>query len=531
MMKRMALVAAVAAVMVCLLAGVAFGASTARMDVDGQELQMKNGKVVAPVRTIAEALGFRVEWDKQSNSILITSSHPGKNRSNEINYPELFGYRNFKLSKALTPEEVLLTYFNALYHACNLPEDNKVPISGTIGSLKEPYPEAYSCWSRDWREKTGFEDFLNSWEGTVNVELLKLIPAGEENGEKKFFVETRNMEAIQDSDNPRMGVFCYKGYASVANTEEGWRISSMELTPEDPSWYIAGHQPWYSDAVAVAQVIGMEAGMGAETGSNEVEYNQDGSVTVRFKDKNGADTHRIVLVQTQDHIYQVISKEEVGQEEPVSQPIIIRTEKEVFENEEIKITLQYPRIEGLEDKALKDNLNRVLKDKAVAARNQGLKNAEEMKKLKESGYGSPHKCETYFDYAVKYNQKGLLSIVLSDYQYSGGAHGLTVQSSLTFDLETGKEYQLKDIFAQGTDYVSLISDEVKKMIQKQGAAEALLNPFEAIREDQDFYLTKDGLVVYFQVYEYFPYVSGIPEFTIGYPILQDNFSTEFEILK
>ena len=311
-MKRRILVPVGVAAVVFITAVTAIASNQVKLLIDGAEIntgpvQVQDGKVTAPVKDIAEALGAEVEWNPQSESVVIT---PQGIRQTGPRYGDIFQISGKKtIGKTASPDEVLLAYYEALYSACNLPEDNKVSISGTIGNLKDPYPDAYACWSREWREKTSFEEFLEAWEGTVNVELLKLIPAGEENHQKKYFVETRNMEAIQDSNNPRMGVFCYKGYVTLENTDEGWRITGNDLEPEDPSWYMAGHQSWYADVEEVAQVIGMGVGMGVDLGPRIVEYNDDGSITVRFQDKNGKDTHRIVLVQTQDHYCQVISKE------------------------------------------------------------------------------------------------------------------------------------------------------------------------------------------------------------------------------
>jgi inhibitor of cysteine peptidase len=131
----------------------------------------------------------------------------------------------------------------------------------------------------------------------------------------------------------------------------------------------------------------------------------------------------------------------------------------------------------------------------------------------------------------RYNQQGILSIVFYNYQYSGGAHGLTVQSSKTFDLLTGKQYKLQDLFVDGADYVGIITQGVKQAMQDQGLSEALLSPFRSIRADQDFYLTNDALVVYFQAYEYFPYAAGIPEFGVDYAALQEYFTPGFGVLK
>ena len=41
-------------------------------------------------------------------------------------------------------------------------------------------------------------------------------------------------------------------------------------------------------------------------------------------------------------------------------------------------------------------------------------------------------------YEIKNNQRGILSILLTVYTFSGGAHGLTVCKSITFDVTTGK---------------------------------------------------------------------------------------------
>ncbi|TEB09668.1 hypothetical protein Psfp_04254 [Pelotomaculum sp. FP] len=52
---------------------------------------------------------------------------------------------------------------------------------------------------------------------------------------------------------------------------------------------------------------------------------------------------------------------------------------------------------------MQDGINSIFEKSAVGARNEGLKNADEMGKAMVSVYpGSPNKCETYFDYRLKY---------------------------------------------------------------------------------------------------------------------------------
>jgi len=214
--------------------------------------------------------------------------------------------------------------------------------------------------------------------------------------------------------------------------------------------------------------------------------------------------------------------------------ISITTVKEASDNGTIEISLQYPQIDGLADKTVQDSINSFFRETAQAAKDEGLKNASDMAG-DDSGYaGSPNKHVTYFDYRIKYNQNGLLSVVLMDYQYTGGAHGLTVQSSRTFDLKTGAVYRLEDLFIDGADYVSIISgivkDEIGKRVREGILPEYTFTPFESIKADQDFYLSNGAVVVYFQHYEYWPYAFGIQEFPVDFSTLEDILKPGFDFL-
>jgi inhibitor of cysteine peptidase len=189
----------------------------------------------------------------------------------------------------------------------------------------------------------------------------------------------------------------------------------------------------------------------------------------------------------------------------------------------------------LDDKNVQERINSIFEKTAVDARNEGLKNVAELEKEIASGYiGSPNKYGTYFDYRLKYNQNGLLSVVFLNYQYTGGAHGLTVQSSRTLNLKTGEEYSLKDLVKNDADYVAFISNVVKNEIdarvQEGMLPDYSLAPFEAIRQDQDYYLSNNAVVVYFQQYEYFPYAAGIQEFPVEFSSLKDMLKSDFNFL-
>jgi inhibitor of cysteine peptidase len=106
------------------------------------------------------------------------------------------------------------------------------------------------------------------------------------------------------------------------------------------------------------------------------------------------------------------------------------------------------------------------------------------------GYtGAVGYCQTNFDYIVTYNQNGLLSFVLSDYQYSGGAHGSTVQTACTFDLATGRTLKLSDILDGKPGSTAFIDSAVRREIDRRVAVGALYEfdfaPFKTIGSDPE----------------------------------------------
>lgn len=117
-------------------------------------------------------------------------------------------------------------------------------------------------------------------------------------------------------------------------------------------------------------------------------------------------------------------------------------------------------------------------------------------------------------YEIKTNERNVLSLTLSNYAYAyHHAHGLTLLKSLTFDVQTGKSYKLKELFKPGSDYVKVLSDIVKKQIKDRQIQ--TLEPFTQISPNQDYYIADKALVIFFQLYEITPYYYGFPMFPIS----------------
>ncbi|MFA5450192.1 MAG: DUF3298 and DUF4163 domain-containing protein, partial [Clostridia bacterium] len=130
--------------------------------------------------------------------------------------------------------------------------------------------------------------------------------------------------------------------------------------------------------------------------------------------------------------------------------------------------------------------------------------------------------EAMLIYQVTYNENGTLSMYRDRYEYTGGAHGNTVRRSDTFSLESGRQLPLGSFFPRGVDYLKLIVENVllqaeNNMSETPGIyfddyPELIIKYFNP----SSFYLTPDGIAIYYQQYEIAPYASGIPVFIVPY---------------
>lgn len=182
-------------------------------------------------------------------------------------------------------------------------------------------------------------------------------------------------------------------------------------------------------------------------------------------------------------------------------PLLIQTKK--LPHASSKVNVYYPVITQMEDAIIQRKLNSTI----IHTLN---------KLLVEQNFYAKELVELLASFEIKNNQRGILSLNLIVYSFTGGAHGMTIIKSLTFDAKTGKQYELNDLFKPGSDYVKKLSDIIRQDIKKWDV-QLLYPPFTEIRPDQDFYIADTSLVIYFQLYEITPYVWGFPYFPI--PIL------------
>ncbi|PKG23383.1 DUF3298 and DUF4163 domain-containing protein [Niallia nealsonii] len=178
--------------------------------------------------------------------------------------------------------------------------------------------------------------------------------------------------------------------------------------------------------------------------------------------------------------------------------------------------LIYPYVSGLTNKTAEKKINAVLTKhiKKSAANYEAL--MQEMKNMQNKTIckDSPSACiyEYTTNYEVKYNKHNKLSLLLYDYQFTGGAHGSTTVTSYNFNLKTGQRYTLDNLFPTKKVYKKVTAYAKNYMLKKPDIFYPDSKEFSSfqITNQTQFYFADGGIYLIFQQYEVGPYVSGHP---------------------
>jgi predicted secreted protein len=191
------------------------------------------------------------------------------------------------------------------------------------------------------------------------------------------------------------------------------------------------------------------------------------------------------------------------------------------ESEIISVDLNIPVLQGLQDQSLQTRINERFTQEAMNMKDSLSAEAAEYLADAQEGDYLVWPYELVSRYQLGTLNEELLSLYVDDYQYTGGAHGMTFRRAYNIELTTGEDLALADLFASGYDYQSVINQAISQQIAENpdGYFTGEMG-FQGIAADQNYYLQDDCLVVYFSLYEIAPYAFGIPEFKIPLSQLQ-----------
>lgn len=191
---------------------------------------------------------------------------------------------------------------------------------------------------------------------------------------------------------------------------------------------------------------------------------------------------------------------------------------EIKSNDDIKtIDVVLPIFEGFSGA---DEVNKKVLNIALDAIGDANSTAKAMlplkKELMEKGEAAASMV-VYMNMTYDYVKLGeMLSVQLNIDSYYGGAHGTNQILSITSNTSTGEIYEFKDLFKEGADYNSVITNFILQEIEKD--PETYFPDYEETitskNGNYEFYMDGDKLVVYFGLYDIAPYAAGIRYFII-----------------
>lgn len=180
------------------------------------------------------------------------------------------------------------------------------------------------------------------------------------------------------------------------------------------------------------------------------------------------------------------------------QPAIIQTGS--HHDAQRNTLIFYPLVSGLKNTISQQKINQTI-----------MTNLNQL--LKERDFHEPSLVELQGWFEVKTNQRGVLSIALYVYSYTGGAHGMTKIRTLTFDTTTGKLYPLNELFKSNSNYQEALLNMIKIQVKTRDIP-VISEPITFPGND-NFYIADKSLIIYYQLYDLAPYYYGITYFPIN----------------
>ena len=144
--------------------------------------------------------------------------------------------------------------------------------------------------------------------------------------------------------------------------------------------------------------------------------------------------------------------------------------------------------------------------------------------LEDSLFSSPAAMLNWSDWtqgAVSGTHGNILSYTVTKYTYTGGAHGMTSETTLNFDTDNGSLIGETELFQDGYEerLSSLLSLHLPEALQEPGDTAMLFT--RDIRPNGNFRVSETGLTYIYNQYEIGPYVLGAVEVTVPWEELKD----------
>lgn len=124
------------------------------------------------------------------------------------------------------------------------------------------------------------------------------------------------------------------------------------------------------------------------------------------------------------------------------------------------------------------------------------------------------------------NDGGVLSLLLSDYTYAGGAHGNSVTRAYSFDVSTGELLTLDDISTDTAAFANVLANEMINQVKNSPELQERIyientdlgSALSVLVREGSWYFDYDGIVIFSDDYEISSHATGPISFRVPYDV-------------
>ncbi|WP_298555846.1 DUF3298 and DUF4163 domain-containing protein [uncultured Algibacter sp.] len=142
----------------------------------------------------------------------------------------------------------------------------------------------------------------------------------------------------------------------------------------------------------------------------------------------------------------------------------------------------------------------------------------EYKTFKSDFPESSHQWEAQIDGEVMYQSSELISVAITAFTNTGGAHGNLNITFLNFNSKTGQRIKNNKLFKDIEAFKTL----TKPFFKEATKGKSLLQDYKQFKLPANIGYSEDGIVLLYNTFEIAPYSTGIIEFVIPFENTKSN---------
>lgn len=212
--------------------------------------------------------------------------------------------------------------------------------------------------------------------------------------------------------------------------------------------------------------------------------------------------------------------------------LYIQYVEDIGRNEYFYYDLKYPVFYNVKNgyfqvsESILKNLNNTISSSIYDFKQGIFEEEQQINTQNPDGSKTKVNYRVYSNYDLTFNKNHVVSFVISLSAFEGNNPQYNDLYNYNIDLLTGNQILLKDIFRPEVDYLKLVSDFVNYKIS-QNPNSFYPNTTVCIPDDQSFYLTDKGIVIYFGLDEVSPAAGGIPKFLMEFENFESYINPRF----